>query len=182
MDMKTDFDLSALSIEIPNAGKIIQRYRGQYTTDGALGMPPHITLLYPFLSNTEYDQQTSSRLADVISKIQPFSIEFGGLGRFPGALYLNVREEEKIRELIRKLLYVFPEFPPYGGKFSVDELTPHITVAVDTSTEKLDSVEQNFKEEYQLSNVQSVLVERIMFSVRTSDGWIQYRSFELGNT
>ncbi len=179
MDCEKEFDLSALDIQIPNADEIIKKYRRQYTTDGANGMPPHITLLYPFLKQDEYKQHTHDILVEVISNLHPFTIEFGGLARFPGILYLKTSQEEKIRSIIRKLVHAFPSFPPYGGNFSINELTPHMTVAVDPSETKLDNIERVFKHEIDGINMESHFVEHLTFSVRSLNQWTQLSTFDL---
>lgn len=178
MDHRIEFDVSALDIHLPHAGEIIEKYRRKYTTDGAEGMPPHITLLYPFLSVHEYTQRTHNRLVDVTSTFHPFYMSIGGLKRFPGVLYLEVSHKENILHMIQKLVHEFPSFLPYGGKIPLHELTPHITIAVDPSEQKLDVIEQEFTRETGRLPIESVPVDTLSFSVRTSGQWIQLSSFQ----
>lgn len=181
MDHKIKYDLSALDIQISNAGEIIEKYRKKYTSDGAKGMPPHITLLYPFLKTNEYTQQNHNILVDVISKMQPFSFRFEGVDRFPGVLYLKVSQKEKIINIIQKIVHEFPDFLPYGGKFPINELTPHLSIAVSSSEKKLDFIEQEFINEIGIMNLDSIFVEYLSLSVRISGNWIQLSSFQLKN-
>ncbi len=146
-----------------------------------MGMPPHITLLYPFLKMNEYTQESHDKLSDIISKIRPFSINIKGIGRFPNVLYMTAEPKETIISIIQSLVQAFPDYLPYAGEFPINELTPHLTIASDSSEKKLDFIEKEFIKEIGEINIENMSVEKISFSVRTAGQWRQLCSFQLEN-
>lgn len=180
MEHTSAFDLSALDIRLPQVGEIVERYRRNYTTDGAEGMPPHVTLLYPFLTVQEYTLHTRALLAGVIATFQPFSLHVGGVHRFPGVVYLEVSPRESILHMIQRLVHEFPLYLPYGGAIPLQELTPHVTLAIDASEKTLHDIAHAFTRDTAHMTFESVLVEALSLSVRTSGRWRQLSSFQLG--
>ena len=61
------FDMSALVIRLPECEGILAPYRQRYTKDGAMGLPGHITILYPFCGCEAWDDETARRLAATAS-------------------------------------------------------------------------------------------------------------------
>jgi 2'-5' RNA ligase len=93
------------------------------------GVPPHITLLYPWRP-APLGQQDLSAAAAAIAGTTPFTLRFNRLGRFsslPGTLYLQPEPDAPLRSLIRTLTRAFPDTPPYEGRFL--DPVPHLTVA-----------------------------------------------------
>jgi 2'-5' RNA ligase len=84
------------------------------------GMPPHVTLLVPAPDDVE-------GIAEVMFAFAAFEVVFARLDRFPGTLWLAPEPAQPFARMIDALVTRFPEFPPYGGAFSV--AVPHLTVA-----------------------------------------------------
>jgi hypothetical protein len=85
------------------------------------GIPPHVTLLAPAPADVE-------GIAEVLSDIPAFDVEFAELRRFDEAVWLAPRPSEPFVALTRALWERFPDWPPYEGRFLPD-ITPHLTVA-----------------------------------------------------
>ena len=132
---------TALVVAVPEAEPAIELLRQQHTTSGAEGMPPHVTLIYPFADSELLDATRLRELAEVISRFAAFSYRLVETAQFTGSppiLYLVPEPDEPFCALISALADAFPEHPPYGGAHS--EPIPHVTVAVASDT-KLTAIE-----------------------------------------
>jgi 2'-5' RNA ligase len=92
------------------------------------GIPPHITLLFPFLPRRHIGGETLEVLADVFRSQAPFEYAFTGVGRFPdeGVLYLAPEPVDPFVALTQAVSSRFPEYQPYGGAYP--DVVPHLTV------------------------------------------------------
>jgi 2'-5' RNA ligase len=126
---------SAIVIQVPELSDVLRPWR---KATEAKGVPPHVTLLYPW-------RQAPLRAVDIeqlrlaIASTRPFAIRFVAIERFPArALYLKIEEESRIRGLMRKIYAAFTDTPPYGGEFS--DIVPHLTIALADTDAELDRV------------------------------------------
>jgi 2'-5' RNA ligase len=139
MNMPTE---SALVILIPEAEVLVESYRNQYDPSAAVGMPAHVTVLYPFKPPVELTADVIQSLEKLFSKFPGFSASFIELRRFPGVLYLPPIPDENFRRLTKILTKRFPETPPYGGQFT--DIIPHLTVAQISESWRLDEIAGDF--------------------------------------
>jgi 2'-5' RNA ligase len=94
----------------------------------AVGVPPHVTLLYPWRS-APADSASIDALRTVVRQCVPFSLTLGRVASFPtGVVYATVEPEAPIRWLIGAIVEVFPDTPPYGGEFAWTGPVPHCTL------------------------------------------------------
>jgi 2'-5' RNA ligase len=79
------------------------------------GIPLSITLLYPFASPSEVDEHRET-LRSFFASYPPFDLELAGLAQWEesGAVYAVPEPDEPLRNLMRALWRLFPQFPPYG--------------------------------------------------------------------
>jgi 2'-5' RNA ligase len=118
---------SSIDIHFDSLGNLIDRWRISSVEVANLGVPPHITLLYPWrdvpLLNDDLEQ-----LKTVLSKHQAFSLCFDRLETFEiGAVYLALQDGSSARAIMSDLMKAFPDTPPYGGDFL--DAVPHLTIA-----------------------------------------------------
>jgi 2'-5' RNA ligase len=78
-------------------------------------IPLSITLLYPFAPPSEVDQHRET-LRSFFALYPPFDLELAGLAQWAesGAVYAVPEPEQPLRDLMRSLWRLFPQFPPYG--------------------------------------------------------------------
>lgn len=130
---------SAIVICLPELADLIDRWRIPTIPIASQGVPPHITLLYPWrpapLQPTDLNEA-----AVAVAGIAPFTVTFRHLGRFPVTLFLSPEPEDILRTLIQRLVRAFPETPPYGGQFGAD-FTPHLTIAKAATEEELNQLQ-----------------------------------------
>lgn len=119
---------SALLVPVPAAEPLVGEMRIAYDPAAALGVPAHITLLYPFVQPSAITEDTVATLRAVFVRHEPFGFslrEARWFGR--EVLYLAPEPTAPFLSLTEELTARFPGHPPYGGAF--DEVMPHLTVA-----------------------------------------------------
>jgi 2'-5' RNA ligase len=117
---------SAVIVRVPIPAPL-ERLRRRWDRAAGLGVPSHVTLLFPFLDATALDGAARRTIADVAAGVAPFTVRFERIGRFPNVLYLAPEPADPFRRLTFELAAKFPDHPPYGGAF--DDVIPHLTIA-----------------------------------------------------
>ena len=118
---------SAIVLLVPEADPVVARWRARYDAAAALGVPAHVTLLYPWRTAPVTDDDLAE-LTAALSGARAFTLTFADFGRFPRVLYLEPDQDAPVRALILRLAAAFPEHPPYGG-MPVADVVPHLTIA-----------------------------------------------------
>jgi len=139
------------------------------------GMPPHVTLLYPFASTKRLVGEARDELAGRIAGHKPFELSFAAAHRFPDVLWLAPEPTEPVLGLAQALIAAYPAYPPYRGKFKT--ITPHLTVA-QGRPEALKAAERELA-----SALKAPVVSRIAtveLFTRQDGAWVQADSFALG--
>jgi 2'-5' RNA ligase len=118
---------SALGVPVLEAESWVKDLRERYDPTAAVGVPAHITVLFPFISPDLIADSDLARATETFQLFRPFEFRLGQVGRFPESLYLVPEPDEPFISLTEAVVREFPEYPPYGGKFT--EIIPHLTVA-----------------------------------------------------
>jgi 2'-5' RNA ligase len=118
---------TALIVALPEAATHVGAVRAAHDPSAAQGVPPHVTLLYPFRPLASVGRAACARIAALAARSVPFDVRFARLGRFEGTLYLAPEPAAPFAALVQALTAEFPEHPPYGGRHA--DLVPHLTVA-----------------------------------------------------
>ncbi len=118
---------TALIVEISDAEDIVSDIRRRYDPVSQLGIPAHITVLYPFVSFDELNEGVLHRVQSCAKQIRVFDFDLTGLQEFPDAIWLKPDPDAPLRALTQSLTNEFPDFAPYGGKFA--DPHPHLTLA-----------------------------------------------------
>jgi 2'-5' RNA ligase len=133
---------TAIVVPFHDMPAAVVTHRRALTSDGAEGMPPHVTLLYPFVDDADLADDEVRRLRDVLAAVAPFDVIFATFARFaaqPPVLYLEPELAGLFLGMIAALAHEFPAFPPYGGIH--ETLVPHLTLAYSDDAAALDAVE-----------------------------------------
>ncbi len=115
----------------------IQRLRTRWDVAASIGVPAHVTVLFPFLAPGELAPVVRRELASIAATHAPFDVAFESVGRFPTVVYLMPEPAGPIARLTEAVHASFPACPPYEGAF--DEVIPHLTV-VESATAPLDEI------------------------------------------
>jgi 2'-5' RNA ligase len=118
---------TALLIPVPEAEPAVGRWRQLFDPSAQSGVPPHITLIFPYLSSDRCDTRVLGMLREMFRRVPEFDYALSEFGEFPGVVFLKPRPNEPFIALIKSLADRFPEAPPYGGSFPT--IIPHLTIA-----------------------------------------------------
>ena len=126
---------TAIVVPLPELAPAVDGIRRLHTRAGAEGMPPHVTLLIPFVDSEELRPEVVERAANAIAGFPAFVTTLAELRYFDdqdAVLYLAPEPAETFCSLIAALTNAFPDYPPYRGAHP--EPVPHVTVAVGDRT------------------------------------------------
>lgn len=124
-------------VKVPEAEPVVGDWRRRYTLDAPAGMPPHITILFPFVDAARLGD-VEARLAELVGATASFDLTFARTARWPNLLYLEPDPVEPFVALTRAVEREWPEHPPYGGAH--DAIVPHLTVAESTNSALLERI------------------------------------------
>ena len=134
---------SALVVVVPEAEALVGAFRAKYDPSAAVGMPAHITLLFPFLQPDEFDVNMQDELRACFAGFPRFHFSLTAIRQFrPSVLYLASEPDAPFREITRAIWDRHPQTPPYGGEFA--DTVPHLTVAQMGGREQLAPVAEAF--------------------------------------
>ena len=105
-----------LPLEEPRLEALHARFETKST---AMGIPLHITLLFPF-------GREEDGAEELFAGWPPLSFSLARVEEFPGVVWLAPEPGEELRARILDLYARYPQWPPYGGEFP--EPIPHATV------------------------------------------------------
>jgi 2'-5' RNA ligase superfamily len=117
---------TALVVLVPEAEPLVAVHRLRHDPAAAVGVPAHVTILYPFRSIV--DDAAIDVVAQLAANVAAFDLTFLVLARFPGlVVYLVPDPAEPFRQLTARAVASFPDCPPYSG--AIPDPIPHLTVA-----------------------------------------------------
>jgi 2'-5' RNA ligase len=138
-------------------------------------VPPHISLLFPFLPMSAITLETCSRLAGIFASVPPFDYELAGVGWFDkDVAYLRPEPSNPFVAMVDTLTREFGVLP-YEGAYA--QVVPHLTLGEKRSVRQLRQA---------AARVQHHLPERCratdawLMSERRPDSWEVAARFPLG--
>lgn len=133
-------DESALLVTVPAAEPAVARHRSRLDTSAAVGVPAHITVLYPFLPPDLIDADTHATLARLFASVPRFRFTLDQTRWFPDpVLWLDPSDPARFSALTELVVAAFPSCPPYGGL--VAEVIPHLTIGDGAPRAELEAAE-----------------------------------------
>ncbi|CAN3977897.1 2'-5' RNA ligase family protein [Kitasatospora purpeofusca] len=130
---------TGLIVKVPEAEPVVGGWREEFDSSAALGIPAHVTVLYPFLPHDRVSDRVLGELGELFGSHSAFDVGFESCGRFPGVLHLAPVPEDRLRSLTSAVAGRWPEAPPYRGRFA--DVVPHLTVAFSQDPSVLDEIE-----------------------------------------
>jgi 2'-5' RNA ligase len=165
---------SAVVVHVPEAEPVVGGWRSAHTHDAPLGMPAHVTILYPFVPRAQL-AESEPRLAEVVASHEPFDATFGRTARFSDVLYLDPEPAERFLQLTEAVAAAWPEHPPYEGAH--ETVIPHLTVAESDDASLLESIAAEV--ESQLP-IRERVVAASLFVEHDDGRWHEHRRLPLG--
>lgn len=118
---------SVVVVLVPEAEPVVGRHRAVLDGAAAVGMPAHVTVLYPFVAPPAITEATLSLLADAVGSVAAFDCVFGRTAWFDErVLWLAPDPDGPFHELTRAVVAAFPGYLPYDGAFP--DVIPHLTI------------------------------------------------------
>ena len=118
---------SGLLVPIPEAEALVGDLRRVHDQTAQLGIPAHVTVLFPFVPATAVDDDLDDALRSAFARSAPFGYTFQQVGRFGDTtVYLEPEPADAFTALTRRVEAQWPHYPPYEGAFDV--VIPHLTV------------------------------------------------------
>jgi len=117
---------TALVIVIDDAGPFDAVRRDYAAATFALGIPFHVTLLYPFAPREELSEDLLAHARSFFAGRPPFDFQLSRVAAWPDVVYAVPEPDTELRRCMNALFARFPQWPPYGGIH--DEVIPHATL------------------------------------------------------
>lgn len=117
---------SALIVEVPEVEPAVRDWRMSFDS-ARLGIPAHITLLFPFVPTEDLDPELVGDLHALFAGHEAFSFSLTEVADFPDeTIWLAPEPAVPFRELTESIVARYPDYLPYEGIH--DEIVPHLTV------------------------------------------------------
>lgn len=167
---------SVLLVPVLSVEPLVKKLRDQYDPGSLLGIPPHITALFPFKRPGEINEEDISELKSIFSTIDSFSFCLEKINTFPGVVFLEPSEKEKFSQLTHEIVKVFPDYLPYEGKFK--ELNPHLTIGHELA-DRFDEALEKTKREIGSKLPIRIVAEEIWLMESENGLWTVQEKFRL---
>ena len=118
---------TGLIVEVPEAESVVGELRMRHDESARLGVPAHITVLFPFMEPAAVSDSVLAALGRLFFSIKPFRFRLASVGRFPATSYLEPRPAQPFISLTEAVVQAYPMFAPFAGEFPT--IIPHLTVA-----------------------------------------------------
>ncbi len=171
---------SALVVLVPEAEALVGPFRSFFDPSASLGVPAHITLLYPFVAPEKIDAKIADTLAACFRDFAPFDYALTELRQFPGdVLYLAPEPAEPFRTLTKAIWKLFPDHPPYAGQWT--DIVPHLSLGRFETQDELDANAEMLTLEYAASLPLKVHAAEVALLENTDGRWKARQIFALRN-
>lgn len=168
---------SGLIVEVPEAEPAVREPRSRLDGNARLGIPAHITVLFPFVPPADIDDAVLRRLAGIFSAVPAFEHRLVRTNWFDeDVVWLEPEDDAPFRSLTESVHREFPDYPPFGGQF--EDVVPHLTIADRCPLKQMQSAEQLVQKHLPIRCVAtgvSLMVQR-----DASRAWTRATSFALG--
>lgn len=107
---------------------VVDEWRERTCADRpSIGIPPHVTLLHPFVPAELVDDEIIEELRRLFAATSPFTVTFREVRSWPSMLYLAPEPPEPFASVTAAIAERWPDYPPYEGIH--ETVIPHLTVA-----------------------------------------------------
>ncbi len=169
---------SALVVLVPEADPLVGPFRDYFDPSASLGVPAHVTLLYPFVEPAKIDAKTIDTLGRCFGAFAPFDFALTEVRRLPPeTLYLAPEPATAFGDLTKAITLIFPDHPPYGGKWP--KTVPHLTLGQFATEEELDVNAQMLTTEYAASLPLKAHARDVALLENTDGRWKTRQMFTL---
>lgn len=167
---------SALLVPVPEAEPLVRRWRERLDRSAAMGVPAHVTILYPFVPPAEIDDRLLEELRSLFGQVPRFDYALTEARWFgEDVLWLAPAPDTGFRRLIEAVVARYPRYPPYGRP--EQEVVPHLTVGDSGGQEALRAAEAALRPQLP---VRASATEVWLVEATETERWRVRERFRLG--
>jgi 2'-5' RNA ligase len=155
----------------------LEPVREEFHADSvAIGIPLHVTLLYPFAPPNKVDEVA---LTDLFVKFDAFTLTLRGVATWPLVVYAIPEPREQLLAMMHALFDQYPEYPPYDGEIAEPE--PHATLSELAPTESIEEVAAAIRAKTEsFFPITCEVRDVALLEEDEADRWRERRRFPLG--
>lgn len=121
------------------AEPVVGKWRLRYLRESVeRGNPPRLTVLFPFVSGEEIDDEVLAALRRLYSPMRPLVHQLASVEAFPDPASLAPRRDEPFLELVARTRAAFPSYAAYRDREHVP--VPRCTGGVDDDHERIEAM------------------------------------------
>lgn len=119
---------TALIVPVPRVAPLIEPWARRHDPSFQRGVPPHVTVLFPFLPVDEILTDDLDALGQLCAQHPEIEVDLAQVGMFEDheVLHLVPDPDEPFRRLTTDLRARWPHLRPYEGRH--EDPAPHVTV------------------------------------------------------
>ncbi len=171
--------MTALVVLVPAADPVVERPRLALDAGRSLGVPAHVTVLFPFMPLDQISHSVDADLTALFAAVPAFDASFDAIGWFGSAVvYVRPEPAARFSDLTARIVGRWPDWPPYEGRF--DPPVPHLTIGDNGDAVALAAAAREVEAALPIScRVSSVALFR---GTDDADSWQHVRDFALGSS
>jgi 2'-5' RNA ligase len=131
--------LSAVVVPIPEAEPRVGALRAALDPSAVLGVPAHVTIMFPFVPPARIDDGVLAALGDVFAAAPAFEVGFSKVSWFEDVVWWSPEPAAPFVALTHAVSSRFG-LKPYEGAYG-DGVTPHLTIGHGAPIEQLRAAE-----------------------------------------
>ncbi|MGI8446215.1 MAG: 2'-5' RNA ligase family protein [Streptosporangiaceae bacterium] len=167
---------SGLIVEVPEADPVVGQHRALLDISAPLGIPPHITVLFPFMPPGAIDEPVLAELVHLFAAAGRFPFRLDGTAWFgDDVLWLAPSNPDPFRALTQRVFDTFPAFPPFGGRF--EDVVPHLTIGHGRPLNDLHAAEEAVQAHLPIDSHATAVT--LMTQQSTGGQWTKAATFTL---
>jgi len=167
---------SGLIIEVPEAEPVVGEPRLRLDGNARIGIPAHITVLFPFLPPASINDAVRRRLAGISAAVPVWEYRLVRTSWFgDDVLWLAPEDATPFRSLTDSVHREFPDCPPFGGQF--ENVVPHLTIADRRPLQQMKSAERQVERHLPIDCIaagMSRMVQRDAAGAWTRSAWFPF--------
>ncbi|HEY1625085.1 MAG TPA: 2'-5' RNA ligase family protein [Streptosporangiaceae bacterium] len=168
---------SGLIVEVPEAEPAVRHHRERLDSNAPLGIPAHITVLFPFMAPERIGTAVLAALRDLFAEVSRFRFRLDRTDWFGDeVLWLAPSDPAPFHALIQCAFRAYPAFPPFQGQF--DDVVPHLTVGHGYPLDDLRAAEDSVQAHLPIEASATAVT---LMTQRSAGGpWTKTATFPLG--
>jgi 2'-5' RNA ligase len=168
-------EATALVALLPEAEPVVGRWRSELDPSADKGMPPHVTVFFPWLSPDRVHDADLGALREIAASVPAFDVTLTEFGRFPRTLWLAPRPADPFVRLTLEVERRWPDTPSYARRFP--SIVPHLTIGDAVDPDALAHVVADVAPQLPVEG----RVAEIVLMTRDGDGrWDRHSAYPLG--